>query len=105
MIDRAYSTLDWPLRITSPDPVSAQSEVLEAGATVTIRIDDTRFRGWKKLELYDGAKKVGELANGPARFTVKDLTPGYHAFSVQGTDGKGSLRPSNPVLVVVRGQP
>lgn len=105
VIYRAYSTLDWPLRIISPDPMSAQSEVLEAGASVTIRIDDARFPGWKKLELYDGAKKVGELANGPARFTVKDLTPGYHAFSVLGTDGKGSLRPSNPVLVVVRGQP
>jgi hypothetical protein len=55
-----------------------------------------------KLELYDGATKVGELTKGPAEFTVKDLKPGYHAFSVLGTDGKGTIRPSNPVLVVVR---
>jgi hypothetical protein len=27
---------------------------------------------------------------------------GYHAFSVLGTDGKNNIRPSNPVLVVVR---
>ena len=65
-------------------------------------MDDSRFAGWKKLELYDGAKKVGELAKGPAEFTVKDLRAGYHAFSVLGTDGKGNIRPSNPVLVVVR---
>jgi hypothetical protein len=45
---------------------------------------------------------VGELTKGPARFGVKDLKSGYHAFSVLGTDGKGNLRPSNPVLVVVR---
>jgi hypothetical protein len=42
------------------------------------------------------------LTKGPARFTVKDVKAGYHAFSVLGTDGKGNIRPSNPVLVVVR---
>jgi hypothetical protein len=65
-------------------------------------VDDSRFAGWKKLELYDGAKKGDELAKGPARFPVKDLKAGYHAFSVLGTNGKGKIRPSNPVLVVVR---
>ena len=45
---------------------------------------------------------MSELAKGPAEFTVKDLKAGYHAFSVLGTDGKGTIRPSNPVLVVVR---
>jgi hypothetical protein len=42
------------------------------------------------------------LTKGLAEFIVKDLKAGYHAFSVLGTDGKGTLRPSNPVLVVVR---
>lgn len=101
-IYRAYSTLDWPLRITSPDPMSAKGEVLNAGSSVSIVVDDSKFTGWKKLELYDGATKVGELADSPARFAVKDLTAGYHAFSVLGTDSKDNLRPSNPVLVVVR---
>ena len=98
---RAYSTHDRPLKITSPDAMSAKGEVWDAGSSV-IRIDDTKFAGWKKLELYDGAKKVDELANGPAEFTVKDLRAGYHAFSVLGTDGEGNIRPSGPVLVVVR---
>lgn len=101
-IYRAYSTLDWPLKITSPDPMSAKGEVLDAGASVTIRVDDSKFLGWTKLEFYDGATKVGELTKGPTRFTAKDLKAGYHAFSVLGTDGKGNTRPSNPVLVVVR---
>jgi hypothetical protein len=99
---RAYSTLDRPLRITSPDPLSARGEVWDAGSNVVIRSDDSKFAGWKKLELYDGAKKVSEVTEGRAEFTVTDLKPGYHAFSVLGTDDKGNVRPSNPVLVVVR---
>jgi hypothetical protein len=101
-IYRAYSTYDRPLSITSPHPMSAQGEVWDAGSSVVIRIDDTRFAGWKKLELYDGAKKVDELAKWPAQFTVTDLKAGYHAFSVLGMDGEDNIRPSNPVLVVVR---
>jgi hypothetical protein len=68
----------------------------------TIRVDDSKFADWTKLELYDGATKVGELTKEPAKFTVKDLKSGHHAFSVLGTDGKGTIRPSNPVLVVVQ---
>jgi hypothetical protein len=99
---RAYATHDRPLRITSPDAMSAKGEVWDAGSGVTIVVDDSRFAGWKKLELYDGAKKVGDFAKGTAELTVKDLKAGYHAFSVLGTDGRGALRPSNPILVVVR---
>jgi hypothetical protein len=103
-IYRAYSTYDRPLKITSPRNTSGNARhlVWGAGSSVTIVVDDSRLAGWKKLELYDGAKKVGELAKGPAKFTVKDLKAGYHAFSVLGSDGKGKVRPSNPVLVVVR---
>ena len=71
-------------------------------SNVTIVVDDDQFAGCKKLELYDGAKKADELANGPAEFTVKDLKAGYHAFSVLGTDANDNTWPSNPVLVVVR---
>jgi hypothetical protein len=103
-IYRAYATYDRPLKITSPrnTPGNARDLVWDAGSRVIIRVDDSRFAGWKKLELYDGAKKVAELTKGPARFTVKGLKVGYHAFSVLGTNGKGKIRPSNPVLVVVR---
>ena len=43
---RAYSTLDWPLKITSPGPMSAQSEVFDAGSAITIKVDDSKFAGW-----------------------------------------------------------
>jgi hypothetical protein len=103
-IYRSYATYDRPLTITSPrnGVDNAREQVWDAGSSVTVVVDDSRFAGWTKLELYDGAKKVDELATGPARFTVKDLKPGYHAFSVLGTDAKGKVRPSGPVLVVVR---
>jgi hypothetical protein len=101
-IYRAYATYDRPLKITSPSNASAQDQALDAGVSVKIAVDDSQFAGWQKLELYDGAKKVDELTKGPAKFTVKDLKAGYHAFSVLGTDGKGNVRPSGPVLVVVR---
>jgi hypothetical protein len=103
-IYRAYATCNRPLTITSPRNMSSNARdlVWDAGSSVTIVVDDSRFAGWKKLSLYDGAKKVAELAKGPAKFIVKDLKPGYHAFSVLGTDNKSNRRPSNPMLVVVR---
>jgi hypothetical protein len=104
-IYRAYATHDWPLKIISPSNMSAKGEVFEAGSAVTIRVDDSKFADWTKLELYDGATKVGELTKGQANFTVKNLKAGYHAFSVLGLDGKGNVRTSNPVLVVARAQP
>jgi predicted esterase len=104
-IYRAYATHDCPLKITSPSNMSARDEVFDAGADVTIKVDDSKFAGWTKLDLYDGAKKAGELTKGPAEFTVKDLKAGYHAYSVLGTDGKGFTRTSAPVLVVVRSRP
>jgi hypothetical protein len=104
-IYRAYATHDWPLKITSPSNMSAKSEVFATGSVVTIKVDDSKFPNRTNLELYDGAKKVGELLKGPAEFTVKDLKAGYHAYSVLGTDGKANTRPSNPVLVVVGSKP
>jgi hypothetical protein len=99
-IYRAYATHNRLLAIKLPR--SAKDLVWDAGSGVTIVVDDSRFAGWKKLELYDGAKKLSELTGGRAEFTVRDLKAGYHGFSVLGTDGKGSIRPSDPVLVVVR---
>lgn len=101
-IYRAYSTLDWPLKITSPHREEAKDHLYKAGATVTLQVDESKFVGWKKLELYDGANKVGELNDEPATFTVTKLSKGYHAFSILGTDANNLLRTSNPVLVVVR---
>ena len=101
-IYRAYSTLDWPLRITSPSRDAAREDVYDRGSAVTIQVDASKFPGWTKLECYDGAKKLGTVTQGPAQFTATNLIPGYHVFSVLGTDAAGAVRTSNPALAVVR---
>jgi hypothetical protein len=54
------------------------------------------------LEFYDGAKKLAAITAAPAQFTATNLTPGYHVFSVLGTDAEGTVRTSDPVMVIVR---
>jgi hypothetical protein len=102
-IYRAYSTYDRPLTITSPPSgMPGGTQECAAGSDVPIIVDASQFLNWKKLAFYDGATKLGEITEGTPKFTAKNLTPGYHVFSVLGTDARGDIRPSNPVLVVVR---
>lgn len=104
-IYRAYATYDNPLTITSPGPCGPGMPALAPGANVPITVDASQFPHWKKLEFYDGAKKLGTVTAAPAQFTATNLTPGYHVFSVLGTDAGGNIRSSNPVMVVVRKPP
>jgi hypothetical protein len=34
------------------------------------------------------------------KITATNLTPGYHVFSVLGTDAEGTVRTSDPVMVI-----
>jgi hypothetical protein len=104
-IYRAYATFDRPLTITSPSPSWSGQRAWDPGSNVTIVVDDAQFARWRKLEFYDGAHKLGEINHGPPQLTAMDLAAGYHTFSVLGTDDQGKIRPSNPVLVVVRQLP
>jgi len=104
-IYRAYATYDNPLAITSPDPCGPWTPALDPGSNVPIVVDASKFPNWKKLEFYDGAKKLGTVTAGPAQFTATNLTPGYHVFSVLGTDAAGTVRTSDPRIVVVRTPP
>jgi hypothetical protein len=88
--------------VTSPGPCGPGTPAVDPGANVPITVDASQFPNWKKLEFYDGAKKLGTVTAAPAQFTATNLTPGYHVFSVLGTDAQGNLRTSNPALVVVR---
>lgn len=105
VIYRAYATYNKPLTITAPSAGTSGTRVWDEGSDLAITVDDTKFANWKKLELYDGAQKITEITQGPAQFTAKNLTAGYHVFSILGTDPQGNIRPSNPVLVVVRKLP
>jgi len=101
-IYRAYATHDHPLSITSPPPCGPGTPAVDPGSSVPITVDTSKFPNWKSLEFYDGARKLGTLTAAPAQFTAKNLTPGYHVFSVLATDAGGDIRTSNPVMVVVR---
>lgn len=101
-IYRAYSTYDKPLAITSPGNCWPTAPSLDPGSDVPIVVDASKFPNWEKLGFYDGAKRLGEVTEGPTRLTATNLTPGYHVFSVLGTDAAGTVRTSDPALVVVR---
>jgi len=100
-IYRAYATHNNPLTITSPGPCGPGTPALDPGSNVPITVDASKFPNWRKLEFYDGAKKLGTITAEPLQFTATNLTPGYHVFSVLGTNAEGDVRPSNPVMVVV----
>lgn len=102
-IYRAYATFAPSLKLTFP-PAGA-GWVLKQGAGITITADDSAFPGWQQMALYDGARKLAEIAQGPVRFPVTDLQPGVYAFFVMGTDAQGTQRASRPALVVVAPAP
>jgi hypothetical protein len=104
-IYRAYATYNNPLTITSPDPCGPGTPTLDPGSKVKVTVDTSKLPGWRKLELFDGAKRLGVITAGPAQFTTTRLTPGYHVFSVLGTDAAGNVRTSNPTMVVVQTPP
>ncbi len=104
-IYRAYATYDNPLTLTSPGLCDPGMPALDPGANVPIVVDAGKFPNWMKLEFYDGAKKLGTVTAAPARFAATNLTPGYHVFSVLGTDVQGTVRSSDPRMVVVRQPP
>lgn len=104
-IYRAYSTFDKPLAIASPPASWSEHRVWDQGSNITVVADDSMFPNWKKLEFYDGARKLGEVTQAPPQFTVTNLAAGFHVFSVLGTDTQGNIRPSNPVLASVREPP
>ena len=101
-IYRAYATHNNPLTIASPGACGPGTSSVEPGSNVLITVEAGKLANWKKLEFYDGAKKLGTVTAAPARFTATNLTPGYHVFSVLGTDDEETVRTSDPVMVIVR---
>jgi len=110
-IYRAYATYDRLLTLTlqlgsgpavlTPPAVGSA----KAGTDVTLLVDTAKFGDWKKLAFYDGAHCLGEITADPPQGVATKLTAGYHVFSLLGTDGRGNVRTSNPMLVVVAPPP
>jgi hypothetical protein len=59
------------------------------------------FPGWKKLEFYDGAELLGSITSGATEYTATKLTPGFHTFTVLGTDRSGSVPTVQRAMVAV----
>lgn len=104
-IYRAYATYNNPIHITSPAPCGPGTPVVLPGTSVPVTVDAGGFPNWKSLTLYDGARKLGTVTAPPTQFIAANLAPGYHVFSVLGTDAAGTVRSSDPVMVVVRAAP
>lgn len=67
---------------------------------------DWNFAYYREFMHLHGFAFVGSgVTAPPAQFTAKNLTPGYHVFSVLGTDAEGTVRTSDPKVVVVRTPP
>lgn len=100
---RAYATFAPQLKLTNPP--SGTTRVLNQGANLTITADDSALPGWKQLALYEGARKLAEITQGPASFPLTDLQPGVHSYLVMATDAQGIQRASRPALVIVTSAP
>ena len=101
-IYRAYSTLDWPVKITSPSTMSAKGEVFDTGSSRHDQGGRLQVRRLDEAGTVRRCNESGGTDKGLAEFTVKNLKAGFtSAFSILGMDGKANTRTSNPVLVVV----
>ncbi len=98
---RAYATYDQPLTITAPSPCGPGTPTVPAGSDVTVVVDAGKLANWRTLAFYDGARRLATVTKTPTQTTVTGLTPGYHVFSVLGTDAAGNVHTSDPVMVVV----
>jgi hypothetical protein len=101
-IYRAYATYDPLLKITQPArQEQIYTPVQAAGSSITIHVDTSRFPGWKKLEFYGGAKLLGTVTSKPTQFKATNLAPGFHTFTVLGTDSAGKVATSDCGMIAV----
>ena len=102
-IYRAYATYTPSLKLTNPP--SGAAWVLNPGASLAVTVDDSACPGWQTMALYNGARKLAEITQGPARFPVTNLQPGVYAYLVMATYPNGVQQVSHPALVVVSSAP
>jgi hypothetical protein len=86
--------------ITSPLPSSVLSSS-EAGFINVFAIDSDGTI--QKIEIYDGAAKLGESNTSQYHFSWNNPTVGSHSLTARATDNLGATRTSNPVDVSVTG--
>lgn len=76
-----------------------------AGKPIAVRLQVASDLNAKKIDLYDGSRKIATLAGPPPQVTIEQLDPGVHALIAVATldDGRLSLSRPNTILVVEGG--
>lgn len=100
-IYRAYATNDRRLKLTSPLQDNIYTRIVNPDSSVVISVDASDFPDWKKLEFYDGSTLLGTVTSGATQFTATNLSPGFHAFSVLGTNFTGKVTISDCGMIAV----
>jgi hypothetical protein len=114
---RAAATHDNPLavavaevgKVYNPhvDPrtmFSIGGPVVEPGRSLKIMCDVYEFPDWKKIEFYDGARKIGEARkpSEPSMVIKIDKNRTIYSLTVLGYDSRGTIRTGTPFYFFVR---
>ena len=114
---RAVATYDNPLKVNVRDVAAVENpnasgvflqsvggNVVEPGRRLVVECDASGFADWTRLELRDGARKLGEVKRGqvPRWELVVEPQRTVYALVVLGHDGAGRTRTSFPTHFLVR---
>lgn len=96
---RGIATYNNPLKLS----IVNGDITINAGTQIKLAIDTTAFANWNKIEIYDGATKLGELAPRTKEFSY---TPTVGVYSITALGYKGStIRTAIPLYFVVSDVP
>ncbi|MBD3241275.1 MAG: hypothetical protein GF331_11865 [Chitinivibrionales bacterium] len=115
---RSVATYDNPIILSSPDLskafnpdtdyrsrlVGVADPAVAPGSTVRVVCDMSAFPGWKKVELYDGATKIGQIKSGrkPELTIEVDKEQRVYNISALGYGPDGIVRASTPLYFYVK---
>lgn len=90
------------VKITSP----AKNQIFYAPATIEIKAEAADSDGYiKKVEFYNGYKKLGVDTKAPYRFVWKKVKIGAYNIRVRAIDNKGGVKTTNFVKIKVKKKP
>ncbi len=82
--------------VTSP----SNNEVVTTGSSVNVSVSaNDPDNAIKKIEIYDGSTKIGEITRSPYNFNISSLTSGSHIITVRAVDINGVVITSQSVTI------
>ena len=90
------------VKIISP----IKNQIFEAPATIEIKVEASDSDGSvKKVEFYNGYKKLGVDTTTPYRFVWKKIKAGTYNIRVRATDNKGGVKTTSFIKIKVKKKP